>query len=160
MTQTTGSPPEAIVVGWTERIVPLTPRAVVAKDALVAARLLRRVLEYPDAALSAWAGVVAAPSGAVALFALRPDAPALPWVDGVIYLGHDPAAPNAALFLPTTLQPTVPAALLHRALRTRFPDVREPLAVWPADDAGGLTLLSLHDARALDRETIAERTRR
>jgi hypothetical protein len=49
----------------------------------------------------------------------------LPWADGVVYLGRDPAAPK--LLLPTTLRPDVPLDLFERALLKKFEDA--PLAV-------------------------------
>jgi hypothetical protein len=39
----------------------------------------------------------------------------LPWVDGIEYLGRDPAAPE--LLLPTALEPNVSVSLLPAALR-------------------------------------------
>jgi hypothetical protein len=96
----------------------------------------------------------------VALLALRPDSAPLPWADGVRYLGRDTDVAGAAptpLLVPTDLAPTVPVALLYRAVRLRHPDAREPLAAWPADPAGdgGLRVLSLYEARALDRTAVA-----
>jgi len=38
----------------------------------------------------------------------------LPWVDGVVYLGHDSQSPS--LLFPTNLEPSVPPALLERSL--------------------------------------------
>jgi hypothetical protein len=38
----------------------------------------------------------------------------LPWVDGVVYLGHESECPS--LLFPTNLEPSVPAALLERSL--------------------------------------------
>ena len=38
----------------------------------------------------------------------------LPWVDGVVYLGHDSESP--ALLFPTNVEPSVPAALVARSL--------------------------------------------
>lgn len=38
----------------------------------------------------------------------------LPWVDGVVYLGHESELPS--LLFPTNLAPSVPTALLERAL--------------------------------------------
>jgi hypothetical protein len=52
---------------------------------------------------------------------------ALPWVDGVVYLGRDPGAPR--LFVPTALAPDLPMALLERALFARWPGARAPAAL-------------------------------
>lgn len=142
---------DQISIGWSERSLPLPPVAVVAMTRPVALALFRRALQYSDHELVAWGGV-AAPSGMVVLLALQSDSPALPWVDGVRYLGRDPAAP-AAMLLPTNLQPVVPAALLYRALHLRFPGLENPFAVWPAED-GGLTIFPLQEARALDRAVM------
>lgn len=38
----------------------------------------------------------------------------LPWVDGVVYLGHDSESPS--LLFPTNVEPSVSAALLARSL--------------------------------------------
>lgn len=143
---------------WTSRTVPLSPAAVIAEDPTVATELLRRVLDYPETTLSGLAGIVTS-AGLVALLALRPDSLPLPWVDGVRYLGQDPDA-GASLLIPTEVEPTVPALLLYRALRLRYPDAKEPLAVWPsrtqhgAENVGALKILSLCEARALDRTVI------
>ncbi len=54
------------------------------------------------------------------------DADALPWADGVVYLGRDARAPS--LLLPTALEPAWPVALFERALLARHPGT--PLAVF------------------------------
>lgn len=151
-----GAEAGTIPVRWTARAVPLVPAAVIAEGA-AALPLLRRVLDHPDAELADWAGVIA-PAGLVALLTLRPDSAPLPWADGVRYLGRD-AGPGGAtapvpLLVPTDLAPSVPVALLHRALRLRFPDVPEPLAVWPSGTAA-LRILSLYEARGLERAVVA-----
>ena len=50
----------------------------------------------------------------------------LPWVDGVVYLGHDSESPS--LLFPTNLQPSVPAALLERSLAAAH-NLRGPCAL-------------------------------
>jgi hypothetical protein len=52
------------------------------------------------------------------------------WTDGVLYLGHDPAAPS--LLLPTALEPGVPLPLWERALRRECGLNDVPFAVIPA----------------------------
>lgn len=70
----------------------------------------------------------------------------LPWVDGVLYLGRGPGAPD--LLLPTTLQPTVPESLLARAIsHARIPP---PIAILV--DQG--TLVSLAQAQPLSRRIL------
>lgn len=111
-------------VTWSNREPPLTPCAVAAqKD--VARQLARRLLEFDPAALHRLAGV----AGKTTLVLLGNETD-LPWANGVIYLGQDPAAPS--LLLPTWLEPIVPDAhLLERALHKRFPQSIRPLAVLP-----------------------------
>jgi hypothetical protein len=60
------------------------------------------------------------------LVVLGPD---LPWVDGSIYLGSDPAAP--AMLLPTTRAPSVPVDLLAGALAAHLSGLDPPFAVFP-----------------------------
>jgi hypothetical protein len=72
----------------------------------------------------------------------------LPWVPGVVYLGREAEAPS--LLLPTTLAPTVPAALLLQAFQKQFPELTLPLAVIPASG----NVVSLHAARAVARERV------
>ena len=52
--------------------------------------------------------------GAPGLLVILGEETQLPWVDGVVYLGHDSGAPS--LLFPTNLEPSVPAALLERSL--------------------------------------------
>lgn len=103
------------------RAAPLAPRAAVAEGA-TAARLARVLLERDDAALARLSGV-AAPG----LLVLTGPEEALPWVDGIRYLGLDPEAP--ALLLPTVLEPEIPIALLERALLAGSPGAPTPLAL-------------------------------
>ena len=72
----------------------------------MATSLAHRLLRDPDS-LSRYKAV-AAPGLLVIL------GKELPWVDGVVYLGHDPQSPS--LLFPTNLEPSVPAALLQRSL--------------------------------------------
>jgi hypothetical protein len=138
--------------GWRLREPPLAPLAVVARGP-VAQRLAARLLRREDAALGALAGVAGE-----GLLLLLGEADALPWEDGVEYLGRDPAAPR--LLLPTRHAPDVPAALLERALldlpgaeapgAPAAGGTRAPLAVLRE----GLTV-SARAARALSRERLA-----
>ena len=106
---------------------PLPPAAVLAHGE-AAVRLARRLVRRPAAELARWSGVAA--PGLLLLLG-----EALPWLDGVRYLGREPEAP--ALLVPTTLAPDVPAALVERRLigeGTRAPIVvcDEPAVIFSA----------------------------
>ncbi|MCU0699036.1 MAG: hypothetical protein MUC96_21235 [Myxococcaceae bacterium] len=103
------------------RAVPLEPKAVVALGA-VAPVLARRLAGGPVERLASLS-FVRTPE---LLLAVGP-ADALPWVPGVIYLGHGAAHPG--LLLPTTKEPSVPVFLLERALRKRLGVPTGPLAL-------------------------------
>lgn len=118
---------------WTTREPPLRAQLVVGLGP-VAAALGRRVLQDPELQLEG----AAAPG----LLVLRGDTEALPWVDGVVYLGQDPEAPG--LYLPTTQRPPLPSALLLQALR-RAHRTEGPLGLLPAP----LRVLPLSQCRAL-----------
>jgi len=108
-----------VAVTWHPRDEPLAPAAVAAVGE-AARRLAQRLLAGPPGALARLRGVASA-----ALIVLIGEPDALPWVDGARYLGRDERAP--ALLLPTALAPSVPPALLERALLARAP--HGPLAV-------------------------------
>lgn len=127
-------------IAWQPREVPLVPRAAVARG--VAARALaRRLAALHDAALAGLSGVAGDD-----LIAVIGAGDALPWVDGVVYLGRDDRAP--ALLLPTALAPTVPADWLERALAARI--AAPPIGVVVLGDRPA-ALVALGDARPLDR---------
>lgn len=100
---------------------PLPPRAVVGEGE-VARRLAARLLALPEASRSQLR--VIAVRGLV--LAVGPE-DALPWVDGVRYLGADASAP--AMLLPTTLETTPSAVLVERALRRAHPTLSGPFAL-------------------------------
>lgn len=129
-------------VHWRPRSEPL-PALAVAATGPAAVALARRALQAPEQVLSHWSGV-AGPG----VLVLQGESHSLPWVDGVLYLGREPAAPS--LLLPCTLVPTVAPALLERALvlHGRHPT---PLAVLP--QAG--QLIPLGPARPVARSTLA-----
>jgi hypothetical protein len=130
-----------IRVTWDVRDEPLAASAVVGSGR-VALQLGRRLLELGEESLARLKGV--AGSG---LLILTGDQESLPWVDGVLYLGRDPAAPS--LLVPTTLKPAIPIALLERVLAKRFAH-KSPLAVLP-----DLRLVApLELARGLARESL------
>jgi hypothetical protein len=95
-------------VAWRDREPPLGPVCAVATGAAARA-MAERLLDRPDAALARLRA-----AGGPSLLAILGEADDLPWVDGITYLGRDPAAPS--LLLPTHRAPTVHAALLERAL--------------------------------------------
>ncbi len=152
-----------IALGWSARPQPLIARAVAATGA-VAVALGRRLAALDEDALArltavATGGAPATASGdalAVAhdgpLLVVLGDADALPWVDGVEYLGRDVAAPD--LLLPTARAPTVPAPALQHALLARLATARgaAPHAVWI--DRGVLRAVACGGARAIERAPL------
>jgi hypothetical protein len=130
-----------IPVRWTPRATPLLARAVVATGA--AAKVLgRRLSDVDDDALR----MLTAVAGEQLLVVLG-ETSALPWVDGVTYLGRDEEAPE--LLVPTALEPTVPAAVLEAAIRKRMARPA-PIAVLPSP----ARLIACGAARAIDRERL------
>lgn len=109
----------------------------------MALSLARRALAAEDAQLGAWSGV--AGSGVLILLG---ETDSLPWVDGALYLGRDPAAP--ALLMPCTLMPQVAPALLERAL-VGHAAAGTPLAVLPRP----AMLVPVGAARPVAREALA-----
>ena len=92
---------------WRPRSTPLIPVGVAARGT-AATSLAHRLLRDPDS-LSHYKGV-----GAPGLLVILGEEKRLPWVDGVVYLGHD--SQSLLLLFPTNLEPSVPAALLQRSL--------------------------------------------
>jgi len=70
----------------------------------------------------------------------------LPWVPEIRYLGLDNEAPH--LLLPTNLSPSLPLALIDRAIFTQVPD--SPAAIIP----GKRLLFPLAQARSLDSKKL------
>ena len=101
MTGVTGAPP-LIPIAFRPRARPLAPAAVAARGPAATA-MATRLSARDDAALGRLSGV-----HAPGLLVVIGDPSELPWVDGVIYLGRDPAA-LLALPLPAALEPDVPA---------------------------------------------------
>jgi hypothetical protein len=136
-----------IAVNWRPRGEPLAAVAAAARGK-AAGRLAQRLLDCfadsSDNTLSALDGV-AGPDLIIVLGEERE----LPWVDGVCYLGRDGQAPS--LLIPTTMEPSVPIALLERALAVRFANL-SPLAVLPDD----LLIVPLGSSRPLALESIRE----
>jgi hypothetical protein len=87
--------------------------------------------------------------GAPGLLVILGAETALPWVDGVVYLGHDAEAPS--LLFPTSLEPSVPAALLERSL-TATHKLRGPCALLLDPPA----IIPLAEARTLARDSLVK----
>lgn len=104
------------------------------------AKVLRdQLLQRDDASIAQWTGVSIAHGLVVC-------GPELPWVDGARYVAPDPDA--GALWMPTTRRPTVPAALLERAVLARCPSGSAPVLL--LDGA----MIPLGPARPLDFATL------
>jgi MoxR-vWA-beta-propeller ternary system domain bpX5 len=101
----------------------LDPIAVVGLGR-VAGALARRLLQLEDEPLHGLRGA-AGDDLVVVLGAVE----ALPWVDGVNYLGRDPSAPR--LLLPTMLRPAVAADVFERAVARHAAALPSPWAVLP-----------------------------
>ena len=115
-----------VSIEWQPRRVPLQPCAAAASGPAALA-LARRLQAEPCEKLALLRGV--AGSDVLAVCGAPEN---LPWVDGIVYLGIDPAAPR--LRLPTCLRPTVPVDLLERAILSLPGAVTgAPLAVLRAD---------------------------
>jgi hypothetical protein len=128
-----------VAVRWTARPAPLPACAAWARgDA--ARRLAHRLLREDPQRLATLAGV--AGDGLLLVLATETG---LPWVDGIGYLGRCAEAP--ALLLPTQLSPSVPAALLERAILAQRH--KAPVAVLP-----GLTLVATDKARPIVPERL------
>ena len=138
-----------IAVTWSPRPEPLTPGAAWAQGE-AARRLARRLLAADDEALARLRGVAGSD-----LLLILGDEDALPWVDGIGYLGT--SAEATALLLPTHLQPSVPEDLLERAVLARSQPGTSPIALL----AGPTLRVATATARPLARtrlETWLERT--
>jgi hypothetical protein len=129
-------------VTWSPRSEPLAALAVAAVGP-VSLALARRALGADEKQLGAWNGV--AGSGVLVLLGATES---LPWVDGAVYLGRDPAAPS--LLMPCSLAPDVAPALLERAL-VAYAAAGTPLAVLPRSGQ----LIPVGAARPVARETLA-----
>jgi hypothetical protein len=129
-------------VTWSPRTEPLAALAVAAVGP-VCLVLARRALEADEQQLGAWNGV--AGEGVLILLGATES---LPWVDGAVYLGRDPAAPS--LLLPCALAPDAAPSLLERALVAHARGAT-PLAVLPRSRQ----LVPVGAARPVVRETLA-----
>jgi hypothetical protein len=116
------------LIEWVPREPPLAPRAVVAVG-LAAARLVRTLLRRDALGLASLAGVA---SEHVVVIASQTSEAELPWAAEVEYLGCDGEAPG--FWVPTTLAPTMPLALVERVYR-RATDDKGPLGLLPGPPA-------------------------
>lgn len=127
-------------IAFTTRDTPRPIEAALAHGE-AASRFAARLLALDDATLQTLRGV-ASPS---LLIIAGAD---LPWVDGVVYLGRDSGAPQ--LYLPTTRDPDVPAALVARAIARRHPRLPPPFAVLDEPRM----IVSLAAAGVIDRQRL------
>lgn len=121
-----------LVLAWLPRAAPLAVSAAYAAGE--AARALARRLLAREA-LGELAGV----AGDALLLVIGE---ALPWVDGIVYLGRDPDAPR--LLLPTALAPTIAPAVLDALVPGAGPAAVVPGRIVPCGEA-----------RAIDRDRLA-----
>ncbi len=142
-------------VAFVPRAAPLAPRAAVARGEPARA-LAGRLLALADDELAALTAVVGEAAGAPVCVVLGP-ADALPWVDGVGYLGRDDAAPG--LLVPTAVAPDVAPALLERAVRARLgaAGLAASVVAVVVDEPGAAiaALVPVGGARTIDRARLA-----
>ena len=125
----------SLSVQWQPRLEPLPAQAAVAGGE-TARMLARRLLLQVDH-LSAGLELVTSPGWLVLLGKTE----ALPWVDGVRYLGREAHEPR--LYLPTTHEPSLPVEWIAGALAQRY-SVDGPFALTET-----LEIIPLGRARAL-----------
>ena len=125
---------------WRPRFTPLVSVGVAARGR-AATSLAQRLLRDPDS-LSHYKGV-----GATGLLVVLGEEKRLPWVDGVVYLGHPSESPS--LLLPTNLEPSVPAALLERSLAAAH-NLRGPCALLLDPPS----IVPLSEARSIARASL------
>lgn len=99
----------------------LPPAAVVATGEAAHA-LAARLTHMTDERLAVLRG-----AAGIGVLAILGEADALPWADGAIYLGRDPATPR--LFMPTMLRPNVAPDIFERAVAHRMAGQAAPWAV-------------------------------
>jgi hypothetical protein len=131
-----------VPVTWTPREPPLPVRGVALRG-VAAVAMCARLGDADDPTLRALRGVAA--WGDVVLLG-----DAAPWSPDAVWLGRDDDAPG--WLVPTATRPSVPIALLLRALASRGVHVALPHALWPT--AEGLRVVPLAEARPLSRERL------
>lgn len=132
-----------VALAFAPRAAPLVPRGVVAFGD-VAKALAERLLAYPDEALAALSGVHG--DGAIVLLG---DEDALPFVDGVVYVGREDGI--ASVLLSTTHAPNVAVRWIDALLRER--KVEMPAVLLSHE--GALHALSVAAARPVTRARLA-----
>jgi MoxR-vWA-beta-propeller ternary system domain bpX5 len=132
----------AVPVEFERRSLPLEPCGVVGTGR-VGRSLAKRVLSMDDGVLCALRGVAHEDT-----LLLLGASEALPWVDGVSYLGLDPGAP--LLLLPTQLRPNAPLDAFERAIIRRAEGLCPPIAVLVEPPR----LVPLAEARTIDRRRL------
>lgn len=131
-----------VPVAWAPREPPLVAAAAIACERAAFA-LADRLGKIGEERLARLSGVAAR-----SLIVVAGSEADLPWVDGVSYVGRDPAAPS--LLLPTHLAPDVGVAILERAVLARFA-VAPPIVVLPER----ALVLSLASALPVTRGAVA-----
>lgn len=133
-------------VAWIVRETPLAP-VVAVVEGLTARTLAARLATEPER-LSRLTGAASSD-----VLVLEGPSDALPWVDGIRYLGRDPRAPG--LRLPTTHTVDVAPELFEEAVTSRASGL--PLAVWPVsgNEGNSLRIVSLAGLRRLDPGALA-----
>jgi hypothetical protein len=129
-------------MSWVDRKIVLAPIAAYAHGA-AAIELAHKLSKWPADRLAKLSGV--STKNTIVVLAQQEDE--LPWVDGIQYLGKDPAAPQ--LLLPTALAPDVHAGLFERAIAGKartvglIAVVPDPPAIIPMKPALPLTVAKL-----------------
>ena len=132
-----------VTVHWHPRVSPLLPEGIGARGAS-ALQLGRRLLQLDDEALGRFFGVAGDK-----LLVVTGSTELLPWIEGVQYLGRDPACTE--VLSPTNYSPSVPSSLLARALGARLLSPG-PLAILPFPDPP--VFVPLGDARPISRQQL------
>jgi hypothetical protein len=129
-------------IRWNPRPAPLGPTCVAAGGP-TAIRLAQRLLQLSHEELAGLRGVAGEN-----FIAVTGEPDALPWADGVAYLGKSEAAPR--ILLPTHSMPTVPVSILERAIIRQFPDLAPPIGVLPEPSL----VFSIAEARPIARDVL------
>ncbi len=129
-------------VEWNTRWPALEPCAVVGRGH-VARALARRLLLLSEEELARLSGVAGEE-----LIVILGAAEALPWVDGVLYLGKPAGAP--LLLMPTHQMPSVPEELLQAALLARAGGEGTSIAALPESNSW----VRIDGAQPLAREAL------
>lgn len=132
-------------VTWSPRSEPLVPCACIARGPI--ARTLGHTMLTWDATRLARVKACAG-EGVLVLLGESAD---LPWSDGVVFLGRDPAAPH--LLLPTNRRPDVPVDLFARAVAAHLPEAAKAGVILP-DETDALLWVPVVAAGPVERESL------